>query len=473
GSAGGSTAGGSAGGSTAGGSAGGSTAGGSAGGSTAGGSAGGSTAGGSAGGSTAGGSAGGSTAGGSAGGSTAGGSAGGSTAGGSAGGSSADGGALVMVTLPNSRFIGIAQVAVGAAPTQTASATVREPIDGGSSILEGWAANGSATPSRTRLIPWMGGYRATAIASNTNQIAMAVQSSFGLSVELMDSSFVNAGFSSLETGVTDAGISRLAMVPGMSAVFAFVQGQAQGQGNPSGSARFFRAAPGTALSTAYSPMDGGVAYGDDIIDASLPNTPRLLLTSRCPHTCSFGGTAVTTTGLAGRFALMTYDPNTFSLPSVATHESVEVARVPFARNEVLRAASDGSTFFYLAGQGSTGELTVERRSAASGMRGNEWTSTGALRLVDIRRSPNGSAVVLLATYEAANVSFNMTTFPHTSGNQRNVVVIRIDAGGTVTSTAFNLPGDQQAVGFAGGGNSFLHIAINQGSDAVLWRIPEP
>ncbi len=278
---------------------------------------------------------------------------------------------------------------------------------------------------------------------------------------------MNTGFSTLEIGVTDAGISRLAMVPGMDAVFAFVQGH----GTPSGSARFLRAANQSSFSTAYSPMDGGLAYGDDIINASLPNTPRLLLTSRCPHTCSFGGTAVATTGLAARFALMTYDPNTFSLPLVATHAPVDGG---FSPSEVLRAASDGNTFFYLAGQASNGELLVERRFATNGTLTNEmWRSTGPLRLVDIRRSPNGSAVVLLATYEAANVSFNMTTLPHTLENQRNVVVIRIDAGGTVTSTAFNLPGDQQAVGFAGGGNGFLHIAINQGNDAVLWRVPEP
>ena len=63
--------------------------------------------------------------------------------------------------------------------------------------------------------------------------------------------------------------------------------------------------------------------------------------------------------------------------------------------------------------------------------------------------------------------------PYTAGNQRNVVVIRIDATLNVSSTAFNLPGDQRAVGFAGGGNGFLHIAINEGLNAVLWRIPEP
>ena len=406
----------------------------------------------------------------------AGGSAGGSMAGGSAGGATV---APLMVSIPNSRFLGIAQVAVGGPPFGTVIATVREPLDGGSSILEGWASNGSPTPSQSRVISWSSAYRVTAIASNISDTALAVRSSNGISIEavLPLSNFGTAGFINLESfiGASDAGVSRLSMLPtGSTApVLAFVQGS-----GPNGSARLYRTGSGSIAPLSYTPSNmGGIAWGDDVIDSPEPGSSasRILVTARCSETCAFGGTNVTSTGLAARFAWVSYPPAATALGMTSMHALLvgSFSTPIFSPNGPVRVASDGNNFVYFGGQAMSGELVVERRAATTGMRdGNLLSSIGALQLVDVKRASNGAAVLLLATYQTSNVSFP-TVLPFTSSTQRNVVVIRIDAMLNVSSTPFNLPGDQQAVGFAGGGNGYLHIAINEGPNAVLWRIPEP
>lgn len=389
------------------------------------------------------------------------------------------GGGPVMAMLPNSRFIGISQVAVGGPPTGTVVATVREPLDGGLSVLEGWTSNGSAVPSQNRVVSWSSAYRVTAIASNIQDTAIAVRSSSGISIEAVSplSNFGTAGFTNLETfvGASDAGVSRLSMLSAGSTapVLVFIQGNGL-----NGSARLYRTGAGVIAPLSYAPANmGGIAWGDDVIDSLEPGarTSRILVTARCTDTCSFAGTNVTSTGLGARFAWVSYLPAGTALGSTTMHSLLlgSFSAPIFSSSSPVRVATDGNNFVYFSGQGAAGELLVERRAASNGMRdGNLLSSTGALQLVDVKRASNGAAVLLLATYQSSGVSF-ATVLPYTSSNQRNVVVIRIDDMLNMSSTAFNVPGDQQAVGFAGGGNGFLHIAINEGPNAVLWRIPEP
>lgn len=411
------------------------------------------------------------TAGGAGGGMTAGGSAGGMTAGGAGGGFVYP----VMAVIPNSRFIGIAQVAVGGPPSGVAVATVRERNDGGVSILEGWTSNGSATPAQNRTISWSTAYRVTGIASNTSNTAIAVRSSTAVSVEevLPASNFGTIGFTNLEMsfGASDAGISRLSMLPvGTTApMLAFVQGG--GMAN----VRLYRLSTGSFSTLDYQPGTmGAVAFGDDLIDSPIPGSAssRFLVTVRCPGACSFAGSGVTTTGLGARFAWMLYPPAANALGMASTHAALLNLNVMpfFSANERVRAVSDGNTFVYFAGQATNDDLVIERRDAVTGLRDMVFNSTGTLRLVDLRRSPTGAAVLVLATYQSSS-SF-AGTFPFTAGNQRNVVVIRIDASANISALPFDVPGDQQAVGFAGGGNGFVYLAINDGPNAVLWRIPE-
>ncbi len=410
-------------------------------------------------------------AGGSAGGMTAGGAGGGSTAGGSAGGFTYP----VMAVIPNSRFIGIAQIAIGGPPFGAAVATVREPLDGGFSILEGWTSNGNATPAQSRTISWATAYRVTAIASNVSTTAIAVRSANGVSIEEVQpaSNFGTVGSTNLEfyMAPNDAGVSRLSMLPaGTTApMLAFVQGGGVGH------VRLYRLSTGSFSTLNYTPgAMSAVAFGDDLIDSPIPGSTssRLLATARCPGSCSFAGSSVTTTGQGARFAWMLYPPAANALGTTSMHAALasSSSMSTFSPNEPVRAASDGNTFVYFAGLGFSDELVVERRDAVTGLRDSLFTGMGTLRLVDLRRSPTGAAVLVLATYQSAS-SF-AGTLPHSMGSQRNVVVIRIDSASSVSASSFDLPGDQQAVGFAGGGNGYLYIAINEGPNALLWRIPD-
>lgn len=391
----------------------------------------------------------------------------------------AGGGAPIVVVVSNNRFIGITQVSAGGAPTAPVIATVREPIDGGISMLEGWSLMGG-TPSQSRLISWSSAYRVTAIASNITDTTIAVRASNSISVEgvLPMSNFGTNGFVTIETfdGGVDAGVSRLSMLPGGSTApaLAFVQGSGS-----NGSARLHRVSvsTGVSVSSSYFPNSPGVAYGDDVIDSPEPgsSSSRLLVTARCTDACTFGGTTALGTGLVARFAWMLYPPAATALGPASMHSVLlgSFSAPIFSATDAVRVASDGNNFVYFGGQGAAGELLVERRAATTGMRdGNLLSSTGPLQLVDMKRAPSGAAVLLLATYQSSGVSF-VTVLPHTAGNQRNLVIIKIDAMLNVSSSAFNLPGDQQAVGFAGGGPGFLFVAINEGPNAVLWRIPEP
>lgn len=396
---------------------------------------------------------------------------GGMTAGGAGGGFMYP----VMAVLPNSRFIGIAQVAIGGPPLGTAVATVREPLDGGFSILEGWTSNGSGTPAQSRQISWASAYRVTAIASNVSNTAIAARSSNGVSIEevLPTSNFGTVGSTNLElyVGASDAGVSRLSMLPaGTTApMLAFVQGGGVGH------VRLYRLSTGSFSTLNYTPgVMSAVASGDDLLDSPIPGSTssRLLATVRCSGGCSFAGSSVTTTGMGARFAWMLYPPAANALGMTSMHAAlVSGNSMPtFSPSEPVRAASDGNTFVYFAGLGFSDELVVERRDAVTGVRESLFTGTGTLRVVDLKRSPTGAAVLVLATYQSPS-SF-AGDFPFTFSNQRNVVVIRIDSAANVSASSFDLPGDQQAVGFAGGGNGSLYIAINEGPNAVLWRIPD-
>lgn len=376
--------------------------------------------------------------------------------------------------MPNSRFIGIAQVAVVGAPSDPAVVTVREDQSGTSSILEGWALNGASIPSRSRTIAWSTDYRVQAIGSNQAVTYLAGRSALSITAEQISATtLARIGPStSLATlaNDSDAGVTRLNVLsPAIAPVFVWVAGgtvatlHRMETQNTSVSA---------LTSTAMSP---GVLRGDEVIDVPLAmGDTRLFATSRCVDACSFLTISSAAMGPFARMLVSQYSPSQASISpptlfQLIAQPSLGMPAV-FDTASPIRAAFDGSTGVFLAGQAAFSTLVVERRDASSLMRTNVFTSDAALRVVDIVRAQNGVGVYVLVNYSQP-VTFGPAVLNYTNGHQGNVGIIRIDTVG-VSASVFDIPLDQQAVAFAKSG-AFLYVAVHEGSNAVLWKIPAP
>lgn len=113
---------------------------------------------------------------------------------------------------------------------------------------------------------------------------------------------------------------------------------------------------------------------------------------------------------------------------------------------------------------------VERRDATTNSRDVLYTSSGAIKLADMTRAQSGSGVYLLVTANQF-ATFAGATFNPDTTNTGNVGVIRIDTM-SVSASYTNIPLDQQAVAFAKS-EGFLYVAVQEGTNAVLWKIPAP
>lgn len=395
---------------------------------------------------------------------------GGGAAGGSAGGLAAP----AVAAFPNSKFIGLAQVAIVGAPQGVAVVTVREQQGTQASILEGWSFNGASTPVQSRSISWATDYRVQGIGSNQVVTYVAGRSSLSITAEEISSADLSrVGVATSLTALTagsDAGVTRMNLLSSnLAPVVVWV-----GDGVSSTVHRMETQNASSVAALVSTPAQS-FTQGDDIIEAptgALPN--RWLATSRCTGDCSLLTSTSFGTGTVGRLAWGPYSTTVAALnpPTLFTTITSGLGGAAvFDSGSPIRVATDGNTFIYLAGQGPFGTLVVERRDAVSGARDMLYSSSAALRLVDITRAQNGVGVYLLVALTQA-VTFAGTSFNPVSANQGNVAVIRIDAMTGVSANFFDIPLDQQPVAFARS-QGFLYIAVQEGTNAVLWKIPAP
>ncbi len=410
--------------------------------------------------------------------------AGGGTAGGGTAGGGTAGGTNVSVfaTLNNTRFVGIAQVDISASGLAPIVATLAEPLDGGTSLLHGWANPLGGMASQTRSLPWSSAMQVHAIASNaagTTVIAGRNGTSMSFEVVAPGTNFATTGAGVFESnmGPATSRVSRLTVVnTSVAPIFAFIEG-----GTIQSTARLYRVASGTNSMLSVTTMtSGGLAYGDDVINSPLPPIvfdTRMLMVARCSESCTFTGMSSADIGLAARFGWFTIEPlgMTAGTPLNLTVLTSAASSTPvFNGNARTRVASDGNQALYFAGQGLSNELVIERRSANPQTGGREafFTSVGAVRLVDLKRSPSGQGVLVLAVYSQSGASFEGSSLPFTTGVGGNVVLLRLEAGLAPFVLPFDRPGDQQPVGFATAGSDLV-IAVNEGPNAVLWKLPTP
>lgn len=403
------------------------------------------------------------------------GGAGGGTAGGSSGGPVYP----ALAIMPNSRFLGMTGLSSVAAPPAPVVVTLREPLDGGASILEGWTGDGGALPSQLRSMPWANNMRVQAVAGNAlNALAISGLAGTNVNVEHLTTTLSPIGApTTLEvqlSGTTT--ITRMTALPVPDApMVAFVHG-----GGSSGVARIYRV--GTTVSSVQLVAGSGAqALGGDLIVSPLPRiyqpVNRMLVTARCTNGCTLGGIASSDFGLANRFGWMGFDASTSGLGPVSTHQVLldqSGGGLMFSGADPVRAGSDEKNFVYFAGQSWTGQLVVDRRDAASGLSAAmPLVSAGVLRVVDVlpaRGTPAG--VLVLATYDTGGVVFG-GPLPWGMGQAGNVAIFRVSETSQINGTMFAIPGDQRAVAFAHGPPGLLYIAVNEGPDAVLWRVPSP
>jgi hypothetical protein len=405
---------------------------------------------------------------------------GGGSAGGSGmGGGSAGGGPVpvfpALAIMPNSRFVAMTGLdSTSGAPTPVV-VTVREPLTGGASIVEGWTGDGGVLPSVTRTFRWDAGLQVHAIAGNAlGMLAVGGLRGNDVMVEHLNrSTLATVGIELLETQAVGGNttVSRMTMLPITSnPTIAFVQGAPN-------RARIYRL--GTGGTTSIDLMSSGQPLGDDVIDSPtpplLPVTPRLLMTGRCTDGCSIGGYSSTNMGLASRFAWLNYGPATVSLGPVIQYSMLlnPTGSLMFNGNFKVRAAGDEKDFIYFAGQSTTGQLIVNRRDAMMAQTDATLTSTGALSLADIltaRGLPAG--VLVLTNYQSSGVAFG-GSLNWSTGDATNIALFRVSETSALSGSHFAIPGDQRAVAFAHGPPGLLYVTVNEGQNAVLWRVPSP
>lgn len=387
-----------------------------------------------------------------------------------------------LAVMPNSRFVAITSVGPFMTPPPLSSpsvVTVREPLAGGTSIVEGWKTDGGSTPVQSRSFSWATTLHVEAVAGNsTGFLAVGGRTTNTVAVEVMSpTGFGTSGYTTLEP--IDGGVPTMTRLRALEVGVAPAVAWVQGGGQPN-LARLYRVATPVMLTHVHAAGMLGQSFGDDLIESPLPRPmptgPRLLMTARCNDICTFTGAFTSNYGLAHRYAWFPYDVGTPAMGTAVTYQAVldpgGSAPVFFGGRQV-RLAADNNLFVYLAGQSPSGELLIERRHAGMGTRDFLFASTGVLTLADIITAPSPDpAVLVLANYTDGGVAFG-GGLPQNGSNLGNIVILKISAANGVIASSFDIPGDQQAVAFTYAGEGFLFVAVNQGSDAVLWRVPAP
>lgn len=311
---------------------------------------------------------------------------------------------------------------------------------------------------------WSGEYRVQGIGSNQTSTYIAGRSPSGINAEELDPATLGrvGPVTNLASfmGSSDAGVTRVNVVSASlgPALIWVSQG---------GSATLHRMQT-QSLSSLSMSSPGLVTQGDDIIVA----TNRWLATSRCSDNCSFPGVTSSATGTVARLVSGSFDGNNSALGAPTEFSTIlgqAGGPAVFDPGSPIRIATDGSGAFFLAGQDSSGRLVVQRRDLTTGALLVEYASTGAIKLADMTRAQMGTAVYLLVTVGQVS-SFSGAIFNPVAANLGNVAVIRIDT--IVNASFFDIPLDQQAVAFTKS-QGFLYIAVQEGTNAVLWRTPAP
>lgn len=338
------------------------------------------------------------------------------------------------------------------------------------SILEGWSFDGGTNPAATRSLSWSSEYRVQGIGSNQAVTYIAGRAANGINAEQVDSAtLARVGtMTNLTTFLasTDAGVSRVNVLSNAVApAFIWV--------SEDGLATLYRMQTQNISFGAMS-SPGLIVQGDDVIEVPAAfGSNRWLATSRCAGNCTFLGVTSSATGSYGRLLTGLSVSNTNGLSAPTEFSTIEgTGGVSlFEPTSPIRVATDGNMSLYLAGQGPGGTLVVERRSLGTGAREVLYTATGPLKLADMTRAQMGSGVYLLVTLSQP-ASFAGTIFNPTAANLGNVAVIRIDTATGASANFFDIPLDQQAVAFAKS-QGFLYVAVQEGPNAVLWKIPAP
>lgn len=380
----------------------------------------------------------------------------------------------ISAPLLNRKFIGIARVAgLGGYPAQR-FATLSEAADGGSSMLDTWATDAGFVLS-TRVVAWSDmhvqaigsatdGRMAIGGVSGTNMLVLEYvepTNFFAPSNPKTLSAAGPAGRVVRIRGVNSTAAPLMVLFDGVTANEARWQLPVL-MGNTFG------------LQSFSSGLSGAVT-ADDLVSTPFGGiTNAVVVTGRCQGQCTFAGVMGSMTlRSVGHLGWTEYDPTTGAINAAAagSFRSLTSGAVSsFNEASAIRAATDGNAFIYLAGQGSSGELVIQPWTHTSPAPQPSIISTGPLTLVDFIRGPTG--VLLLARLNAAGVSFGGPGLPWTASNLGNVVVLRIDNTGALSARTWDLPGDQRPVAFEHAEGQ-LAILVNEGPDALLWRVPTP
>jgi len=215
----------------------------------------------------------------------------------------------------------------------------------------------------------------------------------------------------------------------------------------------------------------GVPEADDVLGLS---NGQVIITARCTSRCTFGSqTDMLTTGTLSQFTGRATAPPT---ANPFTNVQGGFRNEPdFSTSAPIRLGYNGASTVTLAGTGTPGtHLRIEQRTEALSLV-TAFVSTNEMRVIDVAQGASSQSVLILAENNRPN-TLNGMTVPHSMGNGPNVVLIRVTAGTFLAFTTFDLPGVQQPVGLAGvsaGASNRVFIAVNEGTTAQLWDVPEP
>ena len=366
-------------------------------------------------------------------------------------------------------------------PGENVIATVREPIFGNDSILETWSPD-LLSQLTTRTIPWSD-IRVTDIASNVRgTTAIAGRTSVSIQARVVDPEF---GFATppmstflLETALATTRVVRLRVLSDnmslTNPIVALTDGTQPNQVN------LRRAASMSQPPVLLASSALGTAVGDDLLELS---GSRLVVTSRCEGLCTLGS-LMNPSGAVGptpRLGAIPFAPasNGFQAPTTLMTLTDSAGMISFPNTSRIRLATDETAFVYTCGQLPMGVLQVERRALSNLSYVTSFTSSGALTLVDVMKSPRPDTVLVLATVNGPGVTFAGNPIPYSVGAGVNVVLLRIEAMQPPSITTWDRPGDQRAVGFVHTINpgfapeNRVIIIGDQGTDAFIWSVLHP
>ncbi|MDX2010272.1 MAG: hypothetical protein SFW67_08785 [Myxococcaceae bacterium] len=378
---------------------------------------------------------------------------------------------LIIWTIPDRRFVGLARIDPTAPPQRFA--TVSEPIDGGSSILETWGAADGGPLANRRTTAWSSELRVQAIGGTGAITAVGGVAPAGLRLEFVNPANNFSAPSSVLLESAATGMPRVSRIRGLFATTTspIVVLTDRTERHIARVRRFDTVFTSFGMQLFSTAMTGD-AFGDDLVElpAQSSTTGRLLVTGRADGQPSYASL----TGLSYGPITPRVAWSTFPLTSTGVNASPPGQFVDLVTSGAptftgpVRAASDGNLFLWLGGQLTGGALRLERRALGDLGLQPPLDSTGPMVLVDLIRGPQG--VFVLAWVDRA-VSFAGQAIPYTPGTGSNVVVIAMLPLGTQVLT-WNLPGDQRPVAFEHADGT-LAILVNEGPMASFWRTPTP